>query len=403
MIKLLTVLLLVMINTGCRDSKKENNSQNALQQVPSPANTASAQPNLFTDANGLVYLSWIQRQKDKSELKFSILNNGHWSEPGTITSGNDWFVNWADFPMLAANGDNLLAHILQKSAGGTFTYDVKLVTSADDGKTWSDLKNLHSDGKKAEHGFVSLLPYGDQFFVSWLDGRNTVNESSNTAAHHSGEHGGAMTLRGAVVTPQGIKTAEWELDNKVCDCCQTTAALTANGPVVVYRDRSNEEIRDMSIVRFVDGTWTAPQIIHPDGWKIGGCPVNGPRSAAIGNVLAIAWFTSANELPQVNLIFSEDGGATFGKLIRIAEKNTIGRVDVVMLDDKTALVSWMEGSVIKAAKVHRDGIKEQPVTIGASSESRSSGFPQMTKSGNNIFFAWTDDKEKTIKVARLTL
>jgi len=77
-------------------------------------------------------------------------------------------------------------------------------------------------------------------------------------------------------------------------------------------------------------------------------------------------------------------------------------VDVVMLDDATVVTSWMEGTTVKAAKVHADGTKESPITIASSSESRSSGFPQMTKYNNQVLFAWTDDKEKTIKVARVT-
>ena len=76
---------------------------------------------------------------------------------------------------------------------------------------------------------------------------------------------------------------------------------------------------------------------------------------------------------------------------------------MVMLDEKTAMVSWMEGSAIKAVKVHADGTKEPSVIIASSSESRSSGFPQMTKSGNKLFFAWTDEKDKTIKAASLPL
>jgi hypothetical protein len=411
MIKLLNAILLLIGFASCNDSTtntnntNNTNSESSLQHQYSPADTASAEPYLFTDKNGLVYLSWIQKAEGKHHLKFAVLNNENWSKPITITSGNNWFVNWADYPMIASDGNNnLMAHILQKSADGKFTYDVKLTTSSDNGRSWSDLKILHEDGKKAEHGFVSLIPYEDQFFVSWLDGRNTVNESSDTEAHHNGGHHGDMSLRGAVVDKKGLKTAEWQLDDRVCDCCQTTAAITANGPVVVYRDRSAEEIRDISIVRFVNGNWTEPKTIYPDEWKIAGCPVNGPRSAAEGNNLVIAWFSSSNEQPQVKVVFSDDGGANFSKPIGIAaEKNTIGRVDVLLLDETSVMVSWMEGSVIKAMKVHKDGRKELPVTIAASSESRSSGFPQMTKSGNNIIFAWTDDKEKTVKVARLSL
>jgi hypothetical protein len=201
----------------------------------------------------------------------------------------------------------------------------------------------------------------------------------------------------------GVKINEWELDNRTCDCCQTGTALTDNGPIVIYRDRSDEEIRDMSIVRFVDGQWTEPKTIYADNWKIAGCPVNGPRVDAIGNNLAIAWFSSPEGNANVRVIFSSDGGATFGESVKLDECKAIGRVDVVMLDDDNAMVSWMEGAEIKAVKVNRDGTKGSSMSIASTSDARSSGFPQMTKSGNKLIFAWTDDKDKNIKTASLSL
>ena len=244
-----------------------------------------------------------------------------------------------------------------------------------------------------------MVPYQENFFVSWLDGRNTAMEGME---HHEG-HQGEMTLRAAILDSEGKKIKEWELDKRVCDCCQTSAAITDNGPVVIYRDRSDEEIRDMSIVRLVDGQWTEPESIHLDNWKIEGCPVNGPRISSLGNNLAIVWFSMPEGKAQVNVVFSSDGGATLDKAIRIGEGNTIGRVDIEMLDDKSAMVSWMEGTVIKAVKVNADGTKGTPILIASSSDSRASGFPQMTKSKDRLIFAWTDSKDKIIKTATLSL
>ncbi len=410
MIKLASSLLLIIVIVSCNNVEKEggnsvNNSpidtMGNVKLLASPADTGSAEPYLFTDKNEVVYLSWIEKRKGNSWLKFSVMHKEKWSEPMVISSGDNWFVNWADYPLLTGDGEkNMLAHFLEKSENGTYTYDVKLITSADEGKTWSAPEILHDDGKKAEHGFVSMIPYEDNYFISWLDGRNAVME---TAGGHDDLHHGQMTIRGAIVDKKGKKSAEWELDNRVCDCCQTSAAITANGPVVVYRDRSEEEIRDISIVRLVNGKWTSPKPIFSDNWKIAGCPVNGPRADARGNNLVVAWFSSPGEKAQVNIVFSTDGGATFGTPIRIDDGEGIGRVDVVMLDDKSAMVSWMEGSVIKAVKVFHDGKKEPSIIISTSSVSRSSGFPQMTRSGNNLIFAWTDDKEKTIKMAKLPL
>ena len=404
---LLIALLLLVSTVSCKNSSREKGSNpniladqiGNLTHLNSPADSVSAEPYLFTDKNEVVYLCWIEKTKQKSSLKFSILNNGQWSRPLVISSGDNWFVNWADYSLIAADGaNNMIAHFLEKSEKGTYTYDIKILTSADTGKTWSYPKILHEDRKKAEHGFVSMIPYGENYFISWLDGRNSVIEAGND--HEEGHHG-QMTIRGAIIDKQGNKSGEWELDDRVCDCCQTSAAITANGPIVVYRDRSDEEIRDISIVRLINGRWTSPKPIFSDNWKIKGCPVNGPRAAAQGNNLAVAWFSSPDKMPQVNIVFSSDGGATFGKPVRVDEGNGIGRVDMVMIDEKTVIVCWMEGPMIKAAKVYSDGKKEPSMIIASSSESRSSGFPQLTTSGDNLIFAWTDDGEKKIKVAML--
>lgn len=218
---------------------------------------------------------------------------------------------------------------------------------------------------------------------------------------HDGHHG-AMSLRAAVMDANGNRLNEWELDNKTCDCCQTTAAITSNGPVVVYRDRSDEEIRDMSIVRLINDEWTKPQAVHEDHWKIAGCPVNGPRISNYENTLAVTWFTAASDSAQVNVSFSSDGGTSFSKPVRIDEGETIGRVDIAMLDGDRAMVSWMEGSKIKARIVNKEGTMGRPMEVANSSGARSNGFPQMTRSGDKLIFAWTDDHEKNIQVLEMT-
>jgi len=400
--KLFTCIFLTIVYTSCSNNKNESktNIDERVTQLSSPASDSCAQPNLFTAANGLVYLSWIQKKGKESSLQFSTLMNEKWSQPIVISSGNNWFVNWADYPVLSADtSGHMLAHFLEKSDTARFTYDIKLMATADAGITWSNPKTLHDDGTKAEHGFVTIAPFKDQFFISWLDGRKTASEGKED---HGGHHG-EMTLRAALMDKNGMKLKEWELDERICDCCQTSIAITDNGPIVVYRDRSDKEIRDMSIVRYVNGAWTEPETVFADQWKIAGCPVNGPRADAIGNHLAIAWFTMQENKGQVKIIFSDDGGATFKDPIQVDEGKPIGRVDVVMLDEKTAMISWMEGSAIKARKINANGTKEEAIVIAESSDSRSSGFPQMTKAGNQLIFAWTDSKEKTIKLASLQL
>lgn len=385
-----------LMTSGCITIQHDETS--SVITIDSPAASPSGEPYLFTDYQGTVYFSWIEGTKDEATLRFSNLDGSDWSKPVSISSGANWFVNWADYPMIATNGVDCIAHFLQKSGEGTYAYNVMLTSSGDMGKTWNQPAVLHDDGKQAEHGFVSLLPYKDGFFAAWLDGRNTIMEGMD---HHEGH--GQMSLRAAVLDKDGNKINEWELDERTCDCCQTGAAITSQGPVVVYRDRSMEEVRDISIVRLVDGQWTTPVAIYNDNWKINGCPVNGPRIAAKGVDVVVAWFSMTDDKPTVSVIFSEDGGQTFGQPIRVDEGKPIGRVDVETTGDGEAVVSWMEGMVIKAKKVSRSGQAGPSVTIASSSDSRSSGFPQMTVVGDRLLFAWTDDKEKVIKMVSVKL
>ena len=159
-----------------------------------------------------------------------------------------------------------------------------------------------------------------------------------------------------------------------------------------------DEIRDIYIVRQVKGEWTKPKAMHADGWKIKGCPVNGPKAAAIGNTLAVAWFTEAHKKPRVQLTFSTDGGANFQVPIQIATGKVLGRVDVFLIDSDAAVVSWMEiedekelqTAILKSVKVSQKGKLSAIHNVATLDASRKTGFPQMERVGNQILFAWTD-------------
>ncbi|TAL50444.1 MAG: exo-alpha-sialidase, partial [Chitinophagaceae bacterium] len=179
MFRLLTVLMLMCVLASCTNSnnEKKTTGNTEVKLLSSPASDSCAEPYLFTDNQGMVYLSWVEKKGKESTLKFSTLVNDQWSAPVVISSGNNWFVNWADYPVVIADSsNNMFAHFLEKSGTSTYAYDVKFITSSDKGRTWGSSKLLNEDGKQAEHGFVSMVPYGDKYFISWLDGRNTAME-----------------------------------------------------------------------------------------------------------------------------------------------------------------------------------------------------------------------------------
>ena len=373
-----------------------------IEEISFLHNNSNAQPSLVSN-DGSLSLTWISSNKDeKATLNFSQLKDGEWSIPLEVANGSDWFVNWADFPTHAISGDLILTSYLEKSASGTYTYDVVLSLQKLSGEKVKEDFVLNTDGIKAEHGFVSIVAKDNEGFnVTWLDGRNTVENDPD------GNHK-PMTIRFAEITTSGDIINEIELDSSACDCCQTSITYTDKGPLVVYRDRSEKEVRDIYITRNVNDIWETPIPVHNDGWVIYGCPVNGPKVISNSNNIAVSWFTVIDGKPRVNLSFSESYGDSFGDPIKINDYDAIGRVDVAFLNDQEVLVSYMEGdydsTYLRIKKVSVDGKVSEPITISKIDGGRNTGVPQLEILNNEVFIVWTvfvneSNQLKTVKLS----
>jgi hypothetical protein len=350
-------------------------------------------PNLVSGDDGVLYLSWIEpRGDDAHALRFASWQGTGWSDARTIAEGPEWFVNWADFPSRAAHRDGTLAaHWLVRSGESTYAYDVVLAVSSDGGDTWSDPVRPHRDGTQTEHGFVSLVPRDPSgFTVVWLDGRRTAKDSPDDGTPK------AMTLRHAVLRPDGTVSGDELIDEQVCDCCQTAALHTATDALVVaYRDRSEEEIRDIYVMRRDQETWSAPQRVHPDEWRIAGCPVNGPSLAEDGTNVGLVWFT-VDEPPEgtVKLAFSTDDGKSFSDPVVIDDEAPLGRVDLTFTEDGVAQVVWLarsdDGAEIRIREVDTGGAAAPTRTVARTDSARASGFPRAARHDGRTFLAWTE-------------
>ena len=372
-----------------------------IEKMPFLDENNNAQPSLVSSV-GSLSLSWISSDdNEKSSLNFSQFKDGKWFKPHTITRGSDWFINWADFPTHAINGNLILSSYLKKSTSGEYNYDIILNLQKLNGEKIKENFILHTDGTKSEHGFVSIVSNNSKgFYISWLDGRNTIEKGIEN--QHK-----PMTIRFAEVTNHGDIINETELDSATCDCCQTSITATNNGPVVVYRDRSKKEVRDIYITRKINGVWEAPSAVHNDGWIINGCPVNGPKVASNLNNLAVSWFTVSNGRPIVNLSFSKSNGEYFDTPLKINDLDAIGRVDIVFLNEKNVLVSYIEGddngTFLRIKKVSIDGKVSAPITISEIDGGRNTGVPQLEKFNDEIFIIWTvfENERNQLKSAKL--
>jgi hypothetical protein len=383
----------------------------APAELESPAAPGASLPRLSVDPAGTPWLSWVEPAEDGHRLRLARFEGPGWGTASTVAAGTDWFINWADFPSVVHFGDQrMAAHWLRKVEGGSYAYHVQMAVSSDGGRNWSPPAAPHADRSATEHGFVSLFASSGGAGAVWLDGRNTA-AADVPAGHDPDAHGhghGVMTLRAGGLDWDGRRLPEFELDDMTCDCCPTAVAAVPGGVVVLYRNRSPAEIRDIYAVSLDPTGWSAPAPVAADGWEMPACPVNGPAVAARGKQVAAAWFTAADGRPRVQAAFSRDGGRSWGAPIEVADGAVLGRVAIMMPDPETAVVSWLEQSRTRAdirfRRVTPDGRTGAAHRLATTVAARSSGFPQMALAGDRLLFAWTATGEpSSIRIATAPL
>ncbi|MDD9921554.1 MAG: exo-alpha-sialidase, partial [Boseongicola sp.] len=272
----------------------------------------------------------------------------------------------------------------------SYDYQIEIALSSDMGANWSAPLIPHSDRSFAQHGFVSMVPNNsDELTVIWLDGR-AYGVNSDPAQNVPD----AMQLRATTLTESGDLGRDVAIDLQTCSCCQTSLATNGDGTILAaYRDLKEGDIRDISLVRWTKEGWDEPVSVHNDGWELSGCPVNGPSVAADGETVAVAWFTGANDVAAVKVAFSDNGGQSFSAPARVDWGNPAGRVDLEMLEDGSALVSWVEwtnnAEVLVLCRVVREAGCSAPEILATNSETASVNFPRMARIGREIYIAWT--------------
>jgi hypothetical protein len=307
-------------------------------------------------------------------------------------------VNFADFPFVVPVDDGRLVGQWLRLGSSAHAYELLVAQSVNDGDIWSAAVNPHALNRPGEHGFVSMYSIaGGGAAVQFLDGSHAPSDSQR------------MMLRHAVFDSTARVAETVTIDDRVCECCQTDAAVTSHGPVVVYRDRSPGEVRDIAIARrTADGAWTSA-LVYADGWEINGCPVNGPAVAADGERVAVAWYTAAGDTARVRLAFSADAGATFGEPLELVSGPTaLGRVDLAWLPDGRVLVVWLARASREYARVHLAAVALDhsigwEAVPGRTDGARASGFPRMTRTGDDVLVAWTETGTPTrVRLASVT-
>jgi hypothetical protein len=359
-----------------------------MQAVPAPTGPSTMVPRLTTSDRGVI-LSWVVRNKTRTELRFAERTSSGWSNPTTAASGEKWFLSYADPPVVMRRPDGtLLASWLLSTNPLYEGSDLQISSSQDNGKTWMRPVVPHHDGTEQQHAFPAYyeLP-GNGLGVLWLDGRDIQPSDAHP-------EGGPMALRFAEYDAQWRRTREGVVDAMTCECCPTTIATTSDGVITAFRDRTDKEIRDIAVSRLENGAWTPATRVYEDNWEVVACPVNGPVLSAKGRNVAVAWFTVRNEKGQAWAAFSNDAGRTWGRPIRLDDGISLGRPGVELLDDGSAIVSWVEVAEnrghFKLRRIQSSGARSDAVTVSNPSLRLSMDSPRLARHGQELIVAWTE-------------
>ena len=364
------------------------------EAVASPA-TGSATSQQLTNSGDRMILSWLESANFRTTLKFAERTGAGWSEPRAVSVAADIVTNAADVPSVRALADGtLVAHWLQEDGADPESYRLPLSWSKDGGLTWSPPATPHHDRTQTQHGFgTTFRAPGGGLGIVWLDGRATSG-------------GGDIGLWSATFDRDATQTGETTIEPRACECCQTSVAETSEGAIVAFRGRSAEETRDIHVARLVDGRWTAPAVVHNDGWRIEGCPVNGPAVTARAKDVAVAWFTAATGEGHAFVAFSRDAGRTFERPIRIDDGSATGHVDAELLADGSVAVSWTEfvndEPQVRLRRVDAAGSRSPSQTIGATMGMQ---YPRLAQGRDELLVAWSESENlfQRVRTARLPI
>ena len=359
-------------------------------QTPFDFDTAKAytMPLLAQTPKGDVLLSWTEKD-DKGItsfcLAFSTDKGKTFSEKKTIYAGAGIsnsrlfrakvlvkkdgslvavFSNRTDAPPPAATAQNQPQGQPQGGhggrGGGGRSAALVYCVSKDGGNTWTSPQSVDTDPTQGlMRGFFDavVLP-NDEIAVAYLkDVKNSTKQEERD-------------LRLAM-TKNGVFQAEKLLDPVVCDCCNINLLVDAQGAFHVYYRDNNDDIRDFARMTSTDNgeTFSKPQIVYNDGWKIAGCPHNGAFSSTYGKSALIAWYSGAETETGIRLVTQE--GKKLFTLTDPSVKNAS-----LMSTSKTSVMLWEQGSEttqLVFRKIDNDKVSETKSIEGSANATNSTG------------------------------
>ena len=310
-------------------------------------------PALQFDQTGHLHLAWFDQQGETRALRTVQLTaeksvsatptqvNPPSSEPDslhqapglTIGPHQEVFITWAR---------------ADKHPAAEFAADVMLSVSHDRGATFEPPRLVNDDGAPINHSFESLHAGADGIVsITWLDNRN--KEKSGAGIHFARSRDGGQTIE-----------KNRTMDGMACPCCRPMVTAAPDSSLwVAWRKTFAGNVRDIVVAHSTDAgqTFSAPTLVHKDGWVFPACPHRGPSIGfdRTGRVY-IAWYTEgADEQPRLFVATSDDGGKTFSTPVSLHTSTTSvpDQLRMAVHPDGVVIAVWEEITGVRKRTVMR--------------------------------------------------
>lgn len=317
----------------------------------------------------------------------------------------------------APNGSLIAVYIVGKEVPGLrFPLSaLRVVTSSDDGKTWTAPATVTDGEVFGSHSFHALHAASDgSIYVSWLGKPDTpVDSGAKVPAHDMasmsgmdmpGMDHGSHSASASWITRSTDGGKSWSPRVRVdmgeaCPCCRTGLATTADGTLyMAWRHVFPGSIRDIVVARSDDHgtTWTQPVRVHADDWKFDACPHAGPAIATDDKgTLHVTWWTGKEGDAGVFYAQSTDGGKTFASPVAlgVAKYSRPAHVQMALASNNRVIVTWDDGTkqvpqvVVRVS--HDGGVRFSEPSI-LSAAGRAATFPVLGIVGDSLSVAWSE-------------
>lgn len=242
--------------------------------------TEQVGPLIATGPDGTVYVAWVDlRENSQGDIYMRRSDDGGETfsdeivvyQGGRVPAGR-----WRSVAMeVAPNGT---VHMAWVETIGPVNTDIRYARSTDRGQTFTEPVSVVAAIGDAIEDFPSLaIDSSGTVHIAWIDGRELKQGTDGYDqiwATRSLDDGATFEApRRASYAPGGVGGS--------CECCPTAAAVTPDGDLLIaYRSNVNN-VRDIFVARSTDGgeTFGTAIPIPSQSWNLFACPIAGPGIA----------------------------------------------------------------------------------------------------------------------------